>query len=188
MKTHQTLTRLWRLLLSPSLEWDRIAGEELPMKTVRQRYVVAPACLCMLVSFLCGLFYAPAHRHIETATADLLATGIVLFGTYALTVSAGTWLVQKTVLPPQPAKTLRILESYAMSCIFATTLLISLMPQAGYLNIAGIYSGWLIHTGHKAMLPEHEEQRSTTVILLTLCIAGLPFLLRLALKLLLPNL
>ncbi|MCM1034259.1 MAG: hypothetical protein NC038_00880 [Paludibacter sp.] len=172
----------------PSKEWRRIASEQPLIKTTTFHYIVPLIIVCMAAAFICSLLYEHQPYPAEIATAHLLIVGISLFGTYLLCISGGTWLLCKTGIPEQQIEQLHNLEAYAMSNTFITTLLTTIIPQAEYLQMLHIYTAYILYEGYPLLIPDYKEQHISTVTILTLLLSGLPLLIRLALKLLLPNL
>lgn len=185
MKPRTIITRFLRILLTPADEWKHISGQTLPLKGVTNSYIIPLICLCMLVSFVCTALY---NHSLEAATSNTLLTGIILLGTYVLTISVGIRIVRKIGIPHEQTYNLRTLGTYAMSGIFATHLLTKLIPQADYLQITSLYTAWLLYEGCKTLLPHNKEQHIGIVVILTICLAGFPIILRMVLKWLLPNL
>ena len=180
-------SHLWRILLSPSGEWQRILKANVSTKRVEMGYLLPCILLCSMFHFVCTfLGSAVSFNWVRAFGAFLLP--IIFYGvSYYLSVIAGGVLLFGSNWKNGSGGVLRILIAYSMTIYIVMDVLLTILPGMDYLIILDMYVVYLLYTGCKVFRIESKGSLSRAVAILSVVVVLLPIILHLVLNLLLPN-
>ncbi len=150
-------------------------------------YVLAWSVLCGVLHFLCTLLAPADSVHLLHACGELLKVLLFYAVIYYLSVAIGSFLLYGTVGNNKEICLLSTLVAYSMTVYFAVDILLTLLPSMSYLQIFNLYIIYLLYTGCKELDIQARGSLNRAVVILSVTMVALPFLLRLVLKLLFPN-
>lgn len=178
---------MWRILLFPSEEWQRISQENVPIKRVETGYLLPCILLCSVFHFVSTFFDSTLSFSVVRAFGAFLLP-IIFYGvSYYLSVIAGGVLLFGSNWKNGSGGVLRILIAYSMTIYIVVDVLLTILPGMDYLIILDMYIVYLLYTGCKVFGIESKGSLSRAVAILSVVVVLLPIILHLVLNLLLPN-
>ncbi len=178
---------MWRILLFPSEEWQRILKENVPVKQVEIGYLLPCVLFCAVFHFVCP-FCGSAMPFSLVRAFGFFLLPIIFYGvSYYLSVVVGEVFLFGGNENNGAKNILRPLIAYSMTIYIVVDVLLTILPGVDYLIVLDMYVVYLLYTGCKVFGIKSKDSLSRAVVILSVIVVLMPVLLHLVLNLLLPN-
>ncbi len=172
--------RTKNLIISPQSEWEAIHSEKSDFNKILSEFALPYLAIITLISFINAIM---AHQDPDFTFA--LKNAIGQFTAFFLTLIITYFILIKII--PQFAKTQKSAQvkdiaiktvAYSMVVILILRITTLLIPQIYFLQIAGLYTAFLVwHATKHIGNFESKDFRIVLTIIITLLILFLPYLL-----------
>ncbi|MCW3789058.1 Yip1 family protein [Plebeiibacterium sediminum] len=172
--------RTKNLIISPQNEWETIHNEKSDFNKILSEFALPYLAVITLISFINSIM---AHQDPDFTFA--LKNAIGQFTAFFLTLFISYYILIKII--PQFAKTPKTAQvkdiaiktvAYSMVVIFILRITTLLIPQIYFLQIAGLYTAFLVwHSTKHIGEFENKDFRIVLTIIISLLILFLPYLL-----------
>ncbi len=172
--------RTKNLIISPQNEWETIHNEKSDFNKILSEFALPYLAVITLISFINSIM---AHQDPDFTFA--LKNAIGQFTAFFLTLFISYYILIKII--PQFAKTPKTAQvkdiaiktvAYSMVVIFILRITTLLIPQIYFLQIAGLYTAFLVwHSTKHIGVFENKDFRIVLTIIISLLILFLPYLL-----------
>ncbi len=172
--------RTKNLIISPKKEWEEIFSEKSDFNKILSEFILPYLAIITLISFINSI---TAHQNPDFTLA--LKNAIGQFTSFFLALIIVYFILIKII--PQFVKTQKSDNikdlaiktiAYSMVIIFILKIITLLIPQIYFLQIAGLYTGYLVWQSTKFIGKfDNKDFRIVLTIIITLLILFLPYLL-----------
>ncbi len=179
-KYKNIFVRTKKIIVSPQKEWDSIFAEKTDFNQVLSDFLLPYLAIITFITFINSI---TGHQNTDFAFAIKNALG--QFTSYFLALFIIYYLLIQII--PQFAKTEKTdslkniaikTTAYSMVIVFILKILTLLIPQIYFLQIANLYTGYLVWHSTKFIGKfENKDFRIVLTIIITLLILFLPYLL-----------
>lgn len=169
MEIKNIIIRSKNLLINPSLEFKRIAGEDLQFSSIHRGYVMTVSLFVALLA-LAGSAFTHISAPVDSFLYVLINAVIVflLMMTHIWLSGKIITLLGRNIVPQDRDSNYYMLSSYAQLPFFLALGLVKLFPSLLFLIFIGFYTAWLFHAGAGLMtrVPSEKSIRFTSLSIL----------------------
>lgn len=148
---------------------------------------VLPMAFVAFIATILGLLFSFSDNSVDIMVLKALFRFFILLLSYYLICICIKWITQRWFDISLSMHDMELFVVSLMTVTFTVQILTSLFPMLFFFNFVYIYIAYLVWLLMDTLVPIQENSKNRYIVIVTLCVIGMPLLVEKVLLLLIPN-